>query len=359
MPAKPGTDDAIINNLAYLYDNAAAALALTYAGKHERARQIAGAIVYASRHDRYYTDGRLRNAYTNGNPSSFPGWQSTRKAGFARLPGFYDPVKKEWYEDFYAVSTSTGNLAWAVLALCEVSRHAPDPRKYLNAAKSIGDFILTLHSTSGGFTAGYEGWESKPDKVTYKSTEHNIDLIAAFGNLAELTGETKYADAAGHARSFVLSMYDKDTGCFHPGTTADGVSVNNDVIPLDSNTWAILALKDESPDSAKTLGFIEKNMAVDGGYDFNSDKDGVWFEGTAQVALAYRQAVNQEKYEQILAFLDRNAQSDGSITAADRNGVSTGFYVSGTDIPWKYGKRTHVGATAWLAFAQLGTNPLA
>jgi hypothetical protein len=69
--AAPGTDDAIINNFAYLYDNAAAALALSYAGKHDRAQQIADAIVYALENDRAYSDGRLRNAYSSGDPHSF------------------------------------------------------------------------------------------------------------------------------------------------------------------------------------------------------------------------------------------------------------------------------------------------
>ena len=41
------------------------------------------------------------------------------------------------------------------------------------------------------------------------------------------------------------------------------------------------------------------------------------------------------------------------------NGLSTGFEVSGMDIDWEYDKRSHIGATALLAFAQLGRNPLA
>jgi hypothetical protein len=356
--ALPGTDDAIINTFAYVYDNAIAALALSYSGKHERAQQIADAIVYAYEHDRYYADGRLRNAYSNGNPVSFPGWASAKNESFARIPGFYDADSKQWFEDYYAVSTSTGNLAWAVLALCEISRNAADPDKYISAAKGIGDFILTLKSETGGFTGGYEGWEPEPTKVTYKSTEHNIDLIAAFAKLAALTGRPQYAEASAHARAFVLTMYDAEQGNFYTGTGDDGVTINKDVLPLDTNTWAILALGDDFKDAAKTLAFIDAHMAVDGGYDFDTNLDGVWWEGTAQTALAYMQAGNQDKYRQILEVLNSNAEADGSITAADRDGVTTGFRVSGTDLPWMYGKRVHVGATSWLAFAQVGMNPL-
>jgi hypothetical protein len=363
--AKPGTDDSIINNFAYLYDNAAAALTLSYAGEHARARQIADAIVYALNNDRFYTDGRMRNAYSAGDPRSFKGWFSRNEKGagkaFARMPGFYDRADGEWYEDYYAVSSATGNMAWAVTALCEVYRNAPKRTEYLNAARKVGDFILTLKDDkgAGGFLAGYEDWEGRAFPARYKSTEHNIDLITVYGLLAKLTREKKYADAAAHAKEFVLAMYDAKKHCFYTGTAEDGVTISKEVLPLDCNTWAILALGDSFKDGAKVMAFVEQSMRVAGkpGYDFNQDKDGVWFEGTAQAALAYKQIGATAKYKEIMAYLNANALKDGSLFAADRNGVTTGFIVSGTNIPWKYGKRTHVGATAWLAFAQMGRNP--
>ncbi|MDR1029135.1 MAG: hypothetical protein LBL63_06925 [Clostridiales Family XIII bacterium] len=357
---KPGSDDAVINNFAYLYDQCAAAMALSYAGKHEDARRIADAIVYASEHDRYYTDGRLRNAYMSGNPKSFPGWFSARGEEFARMPGFYDTAAGAWFEDAYAASAgSTGNLAWSILALCEVYSNAPEREDYLDAAARIADFVLTLRGAHDGFAGGYEGWEGSEAKASYLSVEHNTDLIAAFGRLHELTGKREYADASASAKAFVLSMYDEEQGCFYTGTADDGVTANKEVIPLDCQTWTLLALGDAFKDGDKALRFVEENMAVGEGYDFNTDKDGVWFEGTAQVALAYLYAGNEAKYREILDALNANSLPDGSITAADRDGVTTGFTVSGTDIPWNYGKRVHVGATAWLAFAQMGRNPFA
>jgi hypothetical protein len=355
--AAPGTDEAIINNFAYLYDNAAAALALSYAEEHERAQQITDAIVYALENDRAYSDGRLRNAYSSGDPHSFKGWFSVKGEEFARIPGFYDPIDQTWYEDYFAVSTATGNLAWAMLALCEVYENAPERTDYLDAARTIGDFILTLKSDTGGFTAGYEGWEGSEVKVGYKSTEHNIDLISAYGQLAKLTGESQYTGAAAHAKAFVLAMYDADRHCFYTGTAEDGVTISKDVLPLDCNTWAILALGKEFTDGTAVMDFVEHNMRTDNGYDFNTDTDGVWFEGTAQVALAYRQIGDAARAAEICAWLNTNELPDGSIPAADRNAVSTGFIVSGTGIPWNYENRPHVGATAWLAFVQMERNP--
>ncbi|MCL2639424.1 MAG: hypothetical protein FWD53_01120 [Phycisphaerales bacterium] len=371
--AAPGTTEAKINNFAYTYDNALAAMALSYAGNHEAARRIADALAYAYNHDRTFEDGRLRNVYSCGNPISFPGWQSNKGEEFARMPGFYDPDTKIWLEDVYAASSSTGNMAWAILALCEVCKNdpnAPNYANYLNAAKGIADLIIgELKDTrgDGGFMGGYQGWdEGEPaivsKKVEYKSTEHNLDLITAFAQLTTLTGNAEYQDASDHAKAFVLAMYDANEGCFYMGTTDDGEAVNKDVLPLDCNTWAILALGQDfaTAEGAKIMAFIEATMAMPGGgYDFNEDKDGVWFEGTAQVALAYLYIGDTEKYEQILEYLNQQAELDGSITAADRDGVTSGLYVEGTNIPWLYDKRIHVGATAWLAFAQLGKNPLA
>ncbi|MDR0944365.1 MAG: hypothetical protein LBM41_07545 [Ruminococcus sp.] len=329
------TGDYAINNLAYVYDNACALIALSKAGDYDKAKKIADAMVFASENDRYYTDGRLRNAYANGDPLG------------------------TWYKDYYAVSSSTGNIAWAIIALTEAHKSFPDDDKYLDTAKRLGDFVLTLQSDTGGFTGGYEGFEGQEFPVTYKSTEHNIDLITAFAKLSELTGDDKYKTASENAKDFVMSMYDPALHLFYTGTEADGVTINKDVLPLDCNTWAILALGDDFADGKAVLAEVEKQFNADGGYDFNTDKDGVWFEGTAQVALAYKTIGDEAKYNKILSFLNENTSENGSITAADRDYITTGFTVSGMDdMPWRYAKREHLGATAWLAFVQLGVNPL-
>jgi hypothetical protein len=357
--ATPGTDDAVINNFAYLYDQCAAAMALTYAKKPERACQIADAIVYALENDRYYSDGRLRNAYKSGDIKSFPGWLSARGKEFAQMPGFYDTKDGAWREDLYAASAgSTGNMAWAILALCEVYEGAVANPQYLDCARKLGEFILTLKAKNG-FTGGYEGWEEGEVRATYSSTEHNTDLITAFGRLHKLTGDSRYAEAADHATTFVLSMYDSEKGCFYTGTTTDGTTINKEAIPLDCQTWTLLALGDEFTDGAKVIDYLETNMAVDDGYDFNTDKDGVWYEGTAQVALLYLAQGNEAKYREILDNITKATLEDGSVPAADKDGLSTGFKVSGMDIDWEYDRRSHVGATAWLAFAQMGKNPFA
>lgn len=352
------------SDYAYLYDNAVAAIALSYAGAQQHAEMIADAIVFAQAHDRAFQDGRLRNAYISGDPRSDSGHSIAAGRVTVSLPGFWKDGR--WQEDSYTVSTSTGNMAWTMLALCAVAEHASDGKRaeYLEAAQLAADFVLTLESESGGFTAGYEGWDDAQAKATYKSTEHNIDLYCAFSVLADAVAESDpaqaalYDDAAEHAKEFVLSMYDGDLHCFYTGTVSDGETVSDGVIPLDANTLAILALGNEMGDAYDTVSFIENRMAVGAGFDFSAgDLDGIWNEGTVQMAICYGIVGSAGKREAVLAYLETQVAEDGSIPAADRDGVSTGFVIVGSDVLWEYNNTQSVSATGWLAFAQMGRNP--
>lgn len=357
---KGGTD-----GFAYLYDNAVALIALSSAGADWHAQLIADSLVYAMEHDRCFDDGRLRNAYVGGDPRSGTGWSFISGAESVRLPGSWKDGG--WQEDYYAVSTSTGNMAWAILALCEAAQSAPEGNaaEYVAAAERAADFVLTLRSDTGGFTGGYEGWDDNQTKAVYKSTEHNIDLISAFASLAELMQDTApskasdYAEASEYAKAFVLTMYDEELHCFYTGTEGNGVTISKGVLPLDTNSWALLAFGNDFTDAELIIKFVEENMAVGGGFDFSTgDLDGIWNEGTAQMAVCYKVLDDAEAYEEVMTYLGSQTAADGSITAADRDGVSTGFLVSGTDMPWVFNHSTNIGATSWLAFAQMGVNPL-
>jgi hypothetical protein len=349
---------------AYLYDNSLAVMALVSAGAQQHAEIIADAVLFAQEHDRTFDDGRLRNVYIAGDPKSDSGRSIVSGKVSVRLPGFW--LDGKWQEDSYTVSTSTGNMAWAVLALCYVAENASAEKQsaYLSAAMKAADFILTLESEHGGFTAGYEGWDDAQTKVTYISTEHNIDLYAAFSALSNSLSESDkakaetYSKAADNAKNFILSMYDDKLGCFYTGTLNDGKTISDGVIPLDTNTLTVLALDDELDDPYKTLAFVEGRMAVGEGFDFSAgDLDGIWNEGTAQMAVCYHMLKSAEKYDTVMAYLKTQTAKDGSIPAADRDGVSTGFVIAGSDILWEYNNVQSISATGWLAFAQLGKNP--
>jgi hypothetical protein len=364
-----------INNFAYVYDNALLAIAMIKSGHVEYARQIADALAYCVMHDRYYEPGPLRNAYANGSPVSFPGWLSPRGGEFAMLPGFYNREAATWYEDRYAVSLNTGVMAWAIEALLTVFDETGTP-EYLNASVMMADYILENYRTAdspGGFTGGEEGWEGQTEKLTYKSTEHNIDLISACLHLYRILNETgaqeagKYLTAAREARDFVLAMYEK--GCFYTGTGVDGITVNRGNRPLDTNTWAILTLTGDSEadgrwDPEEVYAYIERTFKVGDGVDYNQDCDGEWYEGTAQLAVVAALMGKTAEYERLMHNLNAAAEADGSICSASIDGLTTGFESliategGGTvAIPWVYDHRVSLASTTWLAFAQLNINP--
>ncbi len=358
--------DMVLKNVAFTYDNALALIALLARGRAEdikRARLIADAFLYAIDNDRFFTDGRLRDTYQGGDLVLPPGWTPNGNEDTVRMPGWWDPDDNTWYEDKGFVGTSTGNLAWAMIALLSYYEQVGDSN-YLDAAKVLGEWIeANTRDTkgAGGYIGGYEGWEATSNnpqgqtKLPWKSTEHNIDVYVAFMRLYELTGKPNWLSGALHAQTFVEAMWDANEGHFWTGTLNDGITPNKSNIPLDIQAWAVMAM--DGYDSA--LSWAENNCYTEAddfnGFDFNNDKDGIWFEGTAQMAVAYQINEEPNKADFCLSEL-RKAQKSATnnngkgIVAASHDGVTTGF-------DWEYFSRLHIGATAWYIFAEMEYNP--
>jgi hypothetical protein len=355
LPTQNHDFDVVMRKVAFAYDNALALLAFLARGTEDdlrRAKILADAFVYASQNDRFYNDGRLRNAYSSGDLKSFPGWEPNNQKGSARLPGFWDCKKKQWFEDEFAVSTHTGNVAWTMIALISAYERFKK-EEYLSTAKRLGEWVeqnLRDNRGAGGYLGGFQGWEPNPKKLFYKSTEHNLDLYVAFVRLYELTKEEKWKERALHAKRFILAMWDEGEGKFWTGTKLDGVTINKDAIPLDVQAWAILVFKDEAQRYTRALRYAERHHAIGGGFDFDTDKDGVWYEGTAQMAVAYKVVGEKGKAQNLLKVIEGAQLPNGAIPASSKDGLTTGF-------DWEYFHRGHLGATSWYLFAKLGVNP--
>jgi hypothetical protein len=266
-----------------------------------RAQILADAFAYVQQHDRYYNDGRLRNAYQGGDLILPPGWAPRGRKGTARLPGWWDLKQNQWVESQDQVGTTTGNVAWVMIALLKAYQVFGEPR-YLEATMRMGAWV-ELHTRDrqgpGGYTGGYAGWEPTPEKLTWKSTEHNLDLYVAFRTLFDLTGNAVWQKRALHARRFLSKMWEAcGADHFATGTHPDGVTQNCDFAPADVNTWGLMALKEEEDVYAPGVAWVLKNAQVTEacfpgrpnpmatGIDFNNDLDGVWLEGTAHTVIA-------------------------------------------------------------------------
>ncbi len=371
--------DFVLRNTAFTYDNALAVIAFLATGTADglrRARLIADAFVYAANHDRRFDDGRLRTAYAAGDLALPPGWIPNDRLHTAAVPGFYDESQQFFYE-VEQCALDTGNNAWALIALLAVHR-ATGVSDYLNAAVRLGELIRGFRNDSGiyqGFQGGQNCPECPPEGAppcpspgarTWASTEHNLDIYAALTQLAEATLDSQWAADADHARTFVEAMWDGDRGCYLAGTK-DSSTRNADAgqLPVDTQSWSALAIPETVKVRPQVFACAENNHRTvsDGfsGVDFNGDRDGVWFEGTAQLATAYRFSTLAANSVGLLAELRRAQQTppfgDGfGIAAAAHDALSTGF-ATATGDPFKLFRRSHVGATAWNLFAQVGFNP--
>jgi hypothetical protein len=264
-------------------------------------------MLYAQANDRFFTDGRLRNAYQAGDLALPHGWIPNNKLNTVRMPGWYDSARTTWFEDETQVSSNTGNMAWAMLALLDFYERTHE-QKYLSAVQKLGQWVVNNTwdmRGNGGFTGGYDGWENGAVSGTgftcasgvvingqckrrYKSTEHNIDLYSAFSQLYLADPSPQWAQAAAYAKSFFLSMWDGNDGKFWAGTGEDGVTIATDPIPVDVQVRSLLALGSEAGPYLRALDYIEAHHKTALGYGFkqnggNDCGDNTWFEGTRSV----------------------------------------------------------------------------
>ncbi|OYQ35906.1 hypothetical protein CHU95_06495 [Niveispirillum lacus] len=340
-----------LKNAAFTYDNALAAIALVACGRATKARRIGDALLSAVENDRAGPQGRLRTTYRAGPQQEFP------------IPpnGWWNQKAQRWEEDAYQVGTATGNVAWAGLALLTLADALNEP-KYRAGAAKLGAWVLAhMRDTKGpgGFTGGIHGDGMGTQALTWKSVEHNTDLVALFGWL-ERAGVPGGDWAAGKAAAlgFLNALWRADAGYFPTGTLPDGVTVNDGNSGLDALLWPLL-LPESPHDWRRALDRADQVHGVAGGYDFNGDRDGVWVEGTAQAALSWAAVRDQERSVRLLSGLVGDISPGGYLWATRGDKVSTGFAIGpdskGAD--FFYYRQPHLGATAWAVLAATGWNP--
>lgn len=367
--------DLVLRNAASMYDNAVAGLAWLAEGSPEslrRARIVADAYVYATTHDRFFTDGRVRTFLRAGDISLPPGWTPNGLTGTSPIPGFSrdsddgycDPGSMSQFCEIEQEASDVGANVWSSLFLLRAYEALGD-EAYLDAGIRIADFVRTFRSMEGtypGFLGGVDNPESEsPTTRPWSSTEHNIDIMALARVGFELTGDEVWLEDYGHAKRFVESMWDESIGLYRAGTLdSDTRNELDGQLPADVNTWAILAdptVLQRHPNLLDNV--ISRFGTTDGdltGVDFNDDLDGVQLEQTAILVTALQTAGRYDEAAYYLNNVLRAQGADGGVVAASRDGLTTGFKTPGGN-DFLYFSANHVGATAWLALAQLSVNP--
>ena len=369
-------DGSGLTDVAFVYDNALAIIALLNAGEGAAARALGDGLLYAQAHDAEFTDGRLRQAY---HADTF----------------IFEDGNVHFAYEYGLTGTAVGDMAWAGIALAQLAR-ATGIARYRAGAVKIADWIQTnTYSTSGlggytfGATAGLE---------TRKSTEHNIDVAGFFRLIQTLTGQRVWRDRSDHAWAFVEQTWNDADGFFWTGSEADGSTINKlgTQLPLDPQTWSWLvrrqgayaeALDWAAANLATTDTPQRLNSALKGNqkvtgvafasgslqadtsaqidqYNPKPDSGAVWFEGTAQLALSLAdrnrkgdRAAAQELLDAVIWAQDElgadqlfgGKRIEGGVVAAS-SPLQTGF-------GFGYYPNLHVGATSWFVFAGTGVNP--
>ena len=347
LASYPTAEPGPLAGTAFLYDNSLAVLALVGCGERDKAERIGRAILHAQRNDRFWKDGRLRNAYAAGAGDT-P----------VKLPGWWDKTQNRWVEDRYQAGSDVGNQAWAMLALLALDRPGP-ATPYRAGAERIADWIVQWRDTrgAGGFTGGVIGHEPTPEPRRWKSTEHNTDLAAAFALLAERTGEAKWRDLGNEAAHFVEAMWNKDCACFPAGTGEDGITPNP-TLSLDAQVWPLTALPGAAEKFGAALATIDNRLAAANGYAYSEARDGLWTEGTAQTALLYEKLGDRDKAHALIAALETQRSPDGGYYASSIPALATGYGTeSDPTKPRLYFRLPHLGAEAWVALAERGFDP--
>lgn len=375
----------------YTYDAALAILAYLADDRPEsedRAARLGEALCYAQQHDPQYSDGRLRQAYTVGPYT---------KAGVEQPDGLVrDNGTVNIGGAFGFTASGTGELAWAGLALCALHRRTGDGRM-IDGAIRLGYWILDKCRPRGplaGFTAGVDRVGSARVAVM---TAHNADLVALFGQLAAVTGDRSWAVHRDTAAAFVVSMWNPPRQIFFLGAT-DGQTVDRTPMLLEAQTHSWLALGNQSHvgslDTARRQLTVTDtanapNSALTGGQSVTGltlstasrtadpaepiepglprpDPAAVWLEGTAQFMAALRHSpagalATTTQWNTLAAAQDHLGA--GQTVADQPIPVSAGLIAASSPLHVGYFRSgyypaKHVAATAWLALAAAGDNPL-
>lgn len=391
--AQSYADQAGLFSTAFTYDNALAVLAHLAARTADgRARAVAlgDALLYAQEHDPAYDDGRLRQAYNVGPYTFYDG--SPQPDGFVRADGSVNVGTQ-----FGFTGTAVGDMAWAGIALSALAGRTGE-RRFLAGAVRIGEWIERNGRTDeplGGYKFGVDGANQK---LPFTSTEHNTDLVCLFGRLARLTGDGVWRERRARARTFLENVWEADGGFFYTGSN-DGVTVNKSPIPEDTQTWTYLAL--DSRSHARSLDWAARELAVLDhagrrnstvpagqsyeGVTFSSasllanedapiadsqprpDRNGVWFEGTAHLALALRERDgrgDEARARRLIDSVERaqdllgSGQTVGGRALPERSGVVSASSPLDTGFGFGYYPYRHLGATAWYLMAAARANPL-
>jgi len=290
---------------SYTYDNALAALAFICAKDFNSARKIL-------------------DAFNAIGPNPEGGFVERYNSSSGKSDGYL----------------SVGPNVYLLQAMNLYFLKTADPR-YNATAKTIADYILNLQDSDGGI------FGSK--SVSWKSTENNLGALSAIHNLGKVQNLKPYVEKARLIRSFLTKeCWDKTrflTGKNDPMIVTDVQALGALVLgPLYKNGVYWIQKKT----CTTKLCTDEIKMT---GFDFDSDLDTVWTEGTLQATLAFLSVGDKKNYQFYKTEAEKTLQPSGAFLLTTNRGT-TGF-------SWTLERWQAVAPTAWYVFVSFRDNVLA
>jgi len=278
--------------------------------------------------------------------------------------GFADSYLADGSVD--ARNRAAGPNAWLGMAtnyFCSKNPEGALRDKYLRLSKTLAEWLWSLSSENGGIRGGFD---ELGNTFSWISTEHNVDCYAFFKQLGKLTGKKAYKKHAQQIARFMEEhLWYEPEGRFFNG-------LNDANFATDVSAWTVCAFGRKYEDGldfalrrARCKKYYLKTKTMVDGFDFGGpytdshypDLDSVWFEGTAQMVIAFRKVGRHEEADYFFQSLTR------CLTPSSKHDGTLGLpYASNPGTPagggWTmFDDRLCVSSSAWYLFAARNFNP--
>lgn len=303
-------------NFVSLYDNALATLVYVKQGEFEKAE-------------------RILNFFENKIPTELN----------AGTGGFYQ-FRDQSGEN--GSRTWMGDNAWLLIAINHY-HEASGSQKYNSLANGLEHWLRQLQDEDGGLRGGFNEDGSEIPKISE-------GIITAFNAVPGYDDFHKN----------ILSFLSENRWSANENTIVAWPENPSYNYALDLHALSYGAFN-EFPEMTltQTERYANTQIAtVSGkevsGYCFDEDKDVIWLEGTAQMAVAYQQAGNTTKAEQLLLEIEKtvitSTSSEDSIGIPYTTNYGTNF---GSNNLWDHADLAPaLSSSIWYLFAKMEFNPL-
>ncbi len=304
-------------NFVSLYDNALATLIFVQQGKLGKAEQILD-----------FFKGRI---------------QSELKANSGGFYQFRDANGEN------GSRTWMGDNAWLLIAINHYHK-ASGNQKYDYLAEEIENWLRSLQDTDGGLKGGWNEDGSEIPKVSE-------GIITAFNAVSG------YDDFHKNVLTYLKDqrwIADESTIVAWPENPAYNYALDLHALSYGSFVGFPEKVLTQTERYTTTQTATVSGKQVHG-YCFDEDKDVIWLEGTAQMAVAYQTSGNSTKANQLMLEIEKTIIASTTLENAVGIPYTTNFGTNfGSNDLWDHVDLTPaISSTAWYFFAKTGFNPLA